>query len=148
MSLDQLTQEQIQEYKEAFSLFDKNGDGKVTASELGSVLRSLGKNYSEAEILSQLKSVDADHNGTIEFPEFLQLVAAKGAPGDTEIREAFKAFDKDGDGKITKSELKLMMASLGETITDLELDEMIKEADVDGNGAIEVEEFVKIMSSK
>ncbi len=47
---DQLTEEQIAEFKEAFSLFDKDGDGCITTKELGTVMRSLGQNPTEAEL--------------------------------------------------------------------------------------------------
>lgn len=47
---DQLTQEQITEYREAFQLFDRNGDGNISATELGVVLRSFGMNPSDAEL--------------------------------------------------------------------------------------------------
>ena len=46
----QLTEEQIAEFKEAFSLFDKDGDGTITTKELGTVMRSLGQNPTEAEL--------------------------------------------------------------------------------------------------
>ncbi|KAJ6408453.1 hypothetical protein OIU84_011714 [Salix udensis] len=65
---DQLTDEQISEFKEAFSLFDKDGDGCITTKELGTVMRSLGQNPTEAELQDMINEVDADGNGTIDFP--------------------------------------------------------------------------------
>ena len=56
-----------------------------------------------------------------------------------EIREAFKVFDKDGNGYISASELRHVMTNLGEKLTDEEVDEMIKEADVDGDGKVNYE---------
>ena len=56
----QITEEQIEEYKEAFSLFDKNGDGYISSKELGIVMRSLGQNPSEAELQDMINEVDFD----------------------------------------------------------------------------------------
>ena len=105
---DQLTEEQIAEFKEAFSLFDKDGDGTITTKELGTVMRSLGQNPTEAELQDMINEVDADGNGTIDFPEFLTMMARKMKDTDTEeeIREAFRVFDKDGNGFISAAELR------------------------------------------
>ena len=105
---DQLTEEQIAEFKEAFSLFDKDGDGTITTKELGTVMRSLGQNPTEAELQDMINEVDADGNGTIDFPEFLTMMARKMKDTDSEeeIREAFRVFDKDGNGFISAAELQ------------------------------------------
>ncbi|KAI9916471.1 hypothetical protein PsorP6_017160 [Peronosclerospora sorghi] len=147
---DQLTEEQIAEFKEAFSLFDKDGDGTITTKELGTVMRSLGQNPTEAELQDMINEVDADGNGTIDFPEFLTMMARKMKDTDSEeeILEAFKVFDKDGNGFISAAELRHIMTNLGEKLTDEEVDEMIREADIDGDGQINYEEFVKMMMSK
>jgi calmodulin len=65
-----------------------------------------------------------------------------------EIMEAFKVFDKDGNGFISAAELRHIMTNLGEKLTDEEVDEMIREADVDGDGQINYEEFVDMMMAK
>ena len=147
---DQLTEEQIAEFKEAFSLFDKDGDGTITTKELGTVMRSLGQNPTEAELQDMINEVDADGNGTIDFPEFLTMMARKMKDTDSEeeIIEAFKVFDKDGNGFISAAELRHIMTNLGEKLTDEEVDEMIREADIDGDGQINYEEFVKMMMAK
>ncbi|KER25111.1 hypothetical protein T265_14277, partial [Opisthorchis viverrini] len=139
---DQLTEEQIAEFKEAFSLFDKDGDGTITTKELGTVMRSLGQNPTEAELQDMINEVDADGNGTIDFPEFLTMMARKMKDTDSEeeIREAFRVFDKDGNGFISAAELRHVMTNLGEKLTDEEVDEMIREADIDGDGQVNYEE--------
>uniref|UniRef100_A0A0E0LPZ4 EF-hand domain-containing protein n=1 Tax=Oryza punctata TaxID=4537 RepID=A0A0E0LPZ4_ORYPU len=144
---DQLTDDQIAEFKEAFSLFDKDGDGCITTKELGTVMRSLGQNPTEAELQDMINEVDADGNGTIDFPEFLNLMARKMKDTDSEeeLKEAFRVFDKDQNGFISAAELRHVMTNLGEKLTDEEVDEMIREADVDGDGQINYEEFVKVM---
>ncbi|KAJ1963562.1 hypothetical protein GGI12_001975, partial [Dipsacomyces acuminosporus] len=65
---DKFNEAQISEYREAFSLFDKDGDGTITAKELGTVMRSVGQNPSEAELQDMINEVDTDGNGTIDFP--------------------------------------------------------------------------------
>ncbi|OWF37074.1 Calmodulin [Mizuhopecten yessoensis] len=147
---DQLTEEQIAEFKEAFSLFDKDSDGIITTKELGTVMRSLGQNPTEAEVQDMINEVDEDENGTIDFPEFLVMMARKmkNTESNEEIREAFRVFDKDGNGCISAVELRHVMTSLGEKLTDTEVDDMIREADIDGDGQVNYEEFVTMMTQK
>ncbi|XP_021091044.1 calmodulin-1-like [Mesocricetus auratus] len=140
---DQLTEEQIAEFKEAFSLLAKDGDGTIITKELGAVMRSLGQNPTEAELQDMTNEVDADDNDTIDFPEFLTMMARKmkDTDGEEEIREAFRVFDKDGNGYINAADLR-------EKLTDEEVDEMIREADIDGDSQVNYEEFVQMMTAK
>ena len=61
-----LTEEQIPEFKEALSLSEKDGDGTITTKELGTGMRFLGQNPTEAEIVGEINEVDADGNGSID----------------------------------------------------------------------------------
>lgn len=65
--MDELSQEQIAEFKEAFALFDKDGDGTITTIELGIVMKSLGQNPTEMELQDMINEVDSDGNGEIDF---------------------------------------------------------------------------------
>ncbi|RRT68587.1 hypothetical protein BHE74_00003021 [Ensete ventricosum] len=145
--MDLLTQEQITEFKEAFCLFDKDGDGCITLEELATVIKSLDQNPSEEELQEMIRNVDLDGNGTIDFGEFLNLMARKMKETDEEeeLKEAFKVFDNDQNGYISASELRNVMMNLGEKLTDEEVDEMIREADLDGDGQVNYEEFAQMM---
>lgn len=141
---------QEKEYKEAFALFDSDGDGTITTKELGVVMRSLGQTPTEAELKDMIAEVDANKDGTIDFKEFLGLMSrqSKGRDSQEELREAFKVFDKDGNGYISAAELRHVMTSLGEKLTDEEVDAMMKEADADGDGQVDIEEFTKMMCKR
>ncbi|KAH9754006.1 calmodulin-like protein 11 [Citrus sinensis] len=138
---DVLPEDQIAEFQEAFSLLDKDGD------ELASAIKSLDQNPTEEEIRNMINEVDLDGNGTIEFLEFLKLMATKMKENEAqeELKEAFKVFDKDQDGYISPNELRHVMMNLGEKLTDEELEQMILEADSDGDGQVNYEEFARMM---
>ncbi|XP_070538787.1 calmodulin-like isoform X1 [Ptychodera flava] len=146
----ELTDEQRDDLKEAFTLFDKDGDGNITVKELGIVMRSLGQYPTEAELQDIVNEVDADGDGTIDFEEFLDMMARrsrrfKDVDPVRELRETFRVFDTDGDGYITNDELRHIMKGLGVILTEAEAAEMIKEADADGDGMVSFQDFVKMM---
>ncbi|EOD27080.1 hypothetical protein EMIHUDRAFT_434941 [Emiliania huxleyi CCMP1516] len=161
----ELTEEQKQEIREAFDLFDTDGSGTIDAKELKVAMRALGFEPKKArrrlrppgrrdaacerreEIKKMIDEIDKDGSGTIEFDEFLQMMTQKMGEKDSreEILKAFRLFDDDDTGKITFSNLKRVAKELGENMTDEELQEMIDEADRDGDGEINEEEFLRIM---
>uniref|UniRef100_A0A0K0CZI4 Calmodulin n=1 Tax=Angiostrongylus cantonensis TaxID=6313 RepID=A0A0K0CZI4_ANGCA len=144
--LEGINEEELIEYKEAFRLFDKDGNGSISSKELGVAMRSLGQNPTEQELLDMVNEVDIDGSGTIDFPEFCQMMkrmnkARKRAlpfqENDSEmIREAFRVFDRDGNGYITAEEFRYFMTHMGEQFSDQEVDEIIAEVDIDGDGQV------------
>ncbi|SGZ53178.1 CIC11C00000001666 [Sungouiella intermedia] len=147
---EKLSEEQIAEFKEAFSLFDKDSDGKITTKELGTVMRSLGQNPSESELTDMINEVDINSDGLIDFPEFLTMMARKMKDTDSEaeIAEAFKVFDRNGDGKISAAELRHVLTSIGEKLSDADVDQMIREADTNNDGEIDIQEFTQLLAAK
>ena len=145
-----LSEDKISEFKEAFEIFDKDRDGYITTKELGDIMKNLGQSPSEAELQDMINEVDIDGNGTIDFKEFLGLMARKMKESDNEeeIIEAFKVFDRDGNGLISSDELLHVLNSLGEKLTIEEVDDLIKDADLDRDGYINYEEFVNLILNK
>ena len=88
-----------------------------------------------------------DGNHAIEFSEFLALMSRQLKCNDSEqeLLEAFKVFDKNGDGLISAAELKHVLTSIGEKLTDAEVDEMLREVS-DGSGEINIKQFAALLS--
>jgi len=146
----QYAKEKIAEWKEAFSIFDQDGNGEITIVELAKVMTQLGKTPSDAELQAIIKDVDKDGSGTIDFDEFCEMMHKQEADAlpENELREAFNLCDRDGSGTISADELLYVMNNvLGENMTKAEVDAMIKEADQDGSGEIDFTEFAKIMGA-
>ncbi|KAG5228482.1 40S ribosomal protein [Salix suchowensis] len=133
-----LSDDQVSSMKEAFTLFDTDGDGKIAPSELGILMRSLGGNPTQA----QLKSIISQESLTapFDFPRFLDLMAKhmKAEPFDRQLRDAFKVLDKDNTGFV----------SYGEKLELAEFDEWIREVDVGSDGRIRYEDFITRMVTK
>ena len=145
---NQLTEEEIGDFQEAFSLFDEDDSGTITTKELGGVMESLGQNTTEAGLQNLINEVDIDGDGILDFNEFLMLMVGKSKDVNTEdeLIEAFRVFDRDGNGFIIPGELKNVMASVGEKLSDGEVTDMIREADIDGDFQMNYEEFVAMMT--
>ena len=138
------------DYKRVFDLYDLNKDGTITTSELKGVMISFGYHASDQELRDILTELDTNHNGVIDYNEFITLLQSHPAKTGEEMRaedivEAFRAFDRDGNGLITADELKATMAAMGQGISDEEVQEMIQEADLNHDGKINYEEFARMM---
>merc|ERR1711966_425142 len=76
---DQLTEEQIAEFKEAFSLFDRDGNGFISAAELRHVMTNLGEKPTDEEVDEMIREADVDGDGQINYEEFVKMMMAKQA---------------------------------------------------------------------
>ncbi|KAB0805043.1 hypothetical protein PPYR_02013 [Photinus pyralis] len=152
----EVSKSQMKEFREAFRLFDKDGDGSITKEELGRVMRSLGQFARTEELQQMLQEVDVDGDGNVSFEEFVDIAwsASAGADRDPivsreqeekELRDAFRVFDKHNRGYITASDLRAVLQCLGEDLSEEEIEDMIKEVDADGDGRIDFYEFVNAL---
>lgn len=146
---DQLSEIQISEFKETFSLFDKDGDGFITTMELGTTMRALGQNPTEAELSELVKELMAKGSSIIDFPEFLTLMARKmrDTEGESAIKNAFNVFDTTGSGFISAKDLKYVLTNIGEILSDADIDELFRDAEVDPSEPVSYDDFVKMMLS-
>ncbi|KAI3614635.1 myosin II light chain [Malassezia furfur] len=136
------------EWKEAFSLFDKKGTGKIDGENLGDLLRALGQNPTQAEVKELTQSAPAQ----IDFPTFVNILnrpnGFKPAGTPEEFVRGFQVFDKEGTGYIGVGELRYVLTSLGEKLSDDEVDELLKGVTVGPDGTIHYETFVRQILSQ
>ena len=144
-----LTRAQVQEFKEAFDIFDVDGGGTITAEELGEVMKSLGQKPTRAQLEAMVREIDADGDGAIDFPEFLTMMLRKMNEGDPEreLRDVFTVFDKDQSGTVSADELKSVMKVIGEKLTEQEIEDAIRLADTTGDGEVDYDEFIAFVLS-
>ena len=145
-----LSEEEIEEIREAFNLFDTDGSGTIDPKELKAAMQSLGFEAKNQTIYQMIGDIDKDNDGSIDFEEFLDMMTAKMSDKDTreDIQKVFNLFDDDQTGRITLRNLKRVAKELGETMSDAELMEMIERADTDQDGEISPDEFYGIMTKK
>ncbi|XP_060752523.1 centrin-3 [Tachysurus vachellii] len=144
----ELTDEQKDEIKEAFELFDTDKDKELDYHELKVAMRALGFEVKKVDVMSILKDFDRGGSGKITYDIFKEVVTDRILDRDPkeEVLKAFKLFDDDDSGKISLKNLRRVARELGEDMSDEELRAMIDEFDTDGDGEISQEEFVSIMT--
>ncbi|XP_065225124.1 calmodulin-A-like [Planococcus citri] len=139
-----ISKHQLAEYRDAFSLFDKDQDGKISKEELRSVMLNLKQNIK----LGELEVVLQEHNfqdEDISFEQFVQVLQATQVEQD--LKDIFRVFDKRNMGYIYPSDLRAAWQSFGISLNDREIDEMISEVDTDGDGRISFTEFVNALNT-
>uniref|UniRef100_A0A8V1AEK1 Troponin C, slow skeletal and cardiac muscles n=1 Tax=Gallus gallus TaxID=9031 RepID=A0A8V1AEK1_CHICK len=142
-AVEQLTEEQKNEFKAAFDIFVLGAeDGCISTKELGKVMRMLGQNPTPEELQEMIDEVDEDGSGTVDFDEFLVMMVrcmkddSKGKT-EEELSDLFRMFDKNADGYIDLEELKIMLQATGETITEDDIEELMKDGDKNNDGRID-----------
>jgi len=158
--LQGFTDKEVEEFREAFNMFDMDHDGRITGAELQTVMRKLRQRTTPEEIRDMIRNVDVDGNGTIEFEEFLEMMTSRlnsqlaaseevrRQSEDAEARQAFAVFDRDGDGLIDLNELRQTMRDLGEELSDADLQAMMIAADTNRDGKVDFQEFLIVMRRK
>merc|ERR1719398_346472 len=146
----ELDDEQKEELREAFNLFDTEHSGTIDARELKAALRALGFEVKKEDVRRMLSDVGKDPTQPIDFNDFQEMMRGRMPDKNSraEIDKVFALFDEDETGKISFRNLKRIAQELGESLTDEELNEMIEEADRDGDGLINPDEFYRVMRKR
>lgn len=148
----------MDEIQRIFNKFDKNGDGKISSSEVIDSLGELGTTISTEEVRCMMQEFDKDGDGYIDLDEFVDFIQRGGTDcdadgktqsgdGNKELKDAFDLYDIDKNGLISANELHKVMRMLGLKCTLGDCTKMIRQVDQDGDGNVNFEEFKKMMTN-
>ena len=126
-------------------MFDANGDGSISRTELAEALEKQGAELSEDDLERIWREVDKDESDSIDFDEFVALMADNFEVTDQELLDAFHTFDGDNNGTLNEDEVLTVMRALGMWLSKAQVKELMKEADTDSSGDISYEELVDYM---
>jgi len=151
--LAEIDEDSMGEYRKFFDSFDREKKGFIMATQIGRILEQMQQDFDEKSLRKLLKKFDADGSGKLEFDEFAAMVYTLANTVDKEtlekeLKEAFRLFDKEGNGYIATATLRKLLLDIDDKLTDSELDQAINEIDADGSGKIEFEEFWELMAGE
>jgi len=151
------------EIKQLFGAFDKDDDGYITEDEIMEMMKSLGEKVDAKDIRKMMKAGDKTKSGKISFTEFKSMIeelhpipdhstlrlshAISNASMHDELLKAFREFDHNKDGAISKTELATVMKKFPSLVSENEVEQMIKLVDVNGDGEIDFNEFLQLMEN-
>merc|ERR1712183_1150322 len=149
-----LAVDEIKCLKACFDLFDTKKQDFLSADDLGEIMRAMGFRPTEEELKDLLKEIDEDGSGEIEIGEFCQLCATflvEDPDMETmkrELKDAFRLYDREGQGFITTETLRGLITELLAPLTDEEVEGILEELDEDGSGSLAFDEFCEMMMTK
>ncbi|XP_029315509.1 myosin light chain 1, skeletal muscle isoform [Cottoperca gobio] len=144
--------DQIEDYREAFGLFDRVGDNKVAYNQIADIMRALGQNPTNKEVSKLLGTPSADDMTAkrVDFEGFLPMLQSiinnPNKAGYDDYVEGLRVFDKEGNGTVMGAELRIVLSTLGEKMTEVEIDALMSGQE-DENGCVNYEAFVKHIMS-
>lgn len=146
----------VEDVRKAFKTYDRDGDGAIDRGELHKALTNYKFNFSDQEVDIIFAAGDIDGDGCVDFEEFMYLMCPSTAQivkkfrdsykTINEVKGAFRKYDKNRDGGLSKSELGRMMMSTGHSFTDMEIAAILNLGDRDGDGEIDLDEFMILMT--
>ena len=145
-----LSVDEIEEIKEAFDIFDTEGQGEILANDLLEAMKSLKYDEKNPGIYKMIDDFNTENNGIITFEDFLDMMTARISERNSkeDLKRVFNLFDDERKGYITVDNLKKIASELGEEIPEEELNEIVLRADLDGDKQLGFDDFYNIITKK
>ena len=143
-----LDEDQLNDVRECFDLFDINRSGNIDYHEFKIAMRALGFDMKKEDVILAIREFDRSGRGKVDYPTFLAIATKKITTRDPhgEILKTFDLFDVDKSGRISVENLKKIAQDLGEDLSEEELKAMVEEFDRDLDGELSFSEFKYILS--
>jgi Ca2+-binding EF-hand superfamily protein len=139
--------------RKAFSMFDTGKTGFIDSSKIATILNTLGHNFVDEELQALIEGHDPENSGKLNFDAFSEIAGHFLEEEDDEamqqeLKEAFRLYDREGNGYITTGTLREILKALDDKLTSDDLDGIIAEIDTDGSGTVDFDEFMEMMTGE
>lgn len=149
--MEDLSEEEINEFREIFNLVDKDGGGSISKAELSELLDTLGIDATPEEVDLMISEIDSDGNGDIDFEEFVAVMSRKVSATYTseQVKQSFKVFEGQCPPGFVKAEalMKALCTYGTEHLSEDQARDLVSQLDVDVTGMINYAEYVNMLMS-
>ena len=128
--------------RKAFQMFDTTKSGFIDTLKISTILNTMGQLFDDSDLNALISENDPEGTGKVNFDGFCRIAGRFLEEEDAEamqeeLKEAFRLYDREGNGYITTATLKEILAALDDKLTSADLDGIIAEIDTDGSGTVD-----------
>ncbi|XP_008469064.1 troponin C [Diaphorina citri] len=139
--------------RKAFQMFDTAKTGFIDTLKISTILNTMGQLFDDTELQALIDENDPDATGKVNFDGFCRIATHFLEEDDAEamqeeLKEAFRLYDREGNGYITTATLREILAALDDKLNPEDLDGIIQEIDTDGSGTVDFDEFMEMMTGE
>lgn len=143
LALPALAQTLDRDQRDAFAMFDRDGDGQLSRDEVFAVTARFDPTAKREDVDKQFDLADTNKDNFLSYNEFVDTLGNQMAAEALAV--AFSRFDRNADGKLDAAELRRGFAAMGDTLSEEDARAMISEGDRDNDGFLSRDEFMAVL---